>query len=182
MANQHSGTISLTIGAVTPRALVCIERLKVACDDYVVKSFSLHRGSASNDKYGKEVITIMRRYSDLYPEFLEDKFCNFVFYDEIVTGSKSLDKMGLTIKETPNGFVNTMAVAKFVQIIFQVFNFNDTAFISPLRRVVMDDGTEFMICELLAVDKHRIADRKVVPWLVEQKKKMLSRKDKAGVK
>jgi hypothetical protein len=170
--NLEQGVLKLTIGTVTPQNLVIIERMKKALDDYKVKPFSLDRRATSNAKYGNAVIAIMRRYSALYPEFLEDKFFAFRFYDEIhaTPGRVNYDKIGLTIRENHDGLVDTMAVVHFVQVLFQVFEMDELAFVSPSRLVEMG-ASSFYVTELYAVTRYKIADRGVFDWLKHQKAK-----------
>ena len=169
------GRLSLTIGAFTPNALVLIERAKLAADDYKEEPFSLDRRSKAVKKYGSQVVAILRRYSEQYPEFLDDKFFGFSFYDEIKVHGHNSTKIGLTIRENASGLVDTLAVATFVQVLFQVFDMDDTAFVSPIR-VVQFRGGEFVISEAVSVTRHKIVDKKIMDWLVEQTEKMDVRK------
>lgn len=170
------GQLNLTISAFVPTSLVVLEKLKLALDEYAIEPFSLDRRSKYCNKYGSEVITIMRRYGELYPSFLKDKFFAFHFADaQRLSGS--LNKIGLTITHNKNGYVSTMAVAKFIQILFQVFDMDDTAFVTPTRLVEMRGGG-FTISEIVAVTKYKITDKKVFDWLKAQTKLMDDRNAK----
>lgn len=165
------GTLSTVIAAFSPSDLAAIEKLKQALDDYKSSPFSLDRRSKHNRIYGANVITIMRKYSAEYPEFLNDKYFGFYFGDESKVNPSQKSLTGLRLTENSNKKVHTIALCVFVQVLLRVFDIEDTVFITPRRKIEMRGG-EFFVTELVSVNKTKIINKNCLEFITEQVKLM----------
>lgn len=158
---------STVVAAFKPSNLAVIEKLKVAVEDYKKNPFSLDRRSKFNQVYGADVITIMRRYSNDYPEFLVNPFFAFYFADERRFNPNQIRLTGLRLKENDKGMIDTEALAKFIQVLLKVFDLEDAVFITPIRGVDMRGG-QFWLSELVAVTRTKIINKDVLDFVKEQ--------------
>lgn len=168
---NNIGTIRTTIAAFTPSALVAIEKLKLAADDYAKSPFSLDRRSKYNNKYGKNAIAIMRRFSEAYPEFLRNKFFGFSFGDESVMNPNQKKYVGLSISENQQGIFDTEAAAVFIQTLLRIFDMEETVFLTPLRKVEFRGGY-FAVTEVVSITSKRILNKDILEFVKEEVAKM----------
>ena len=169
MANVKPGTLFLTVSTMDPAHMVVMERLKTACDDYVASPFSLDRRSVARKKYGGEVLLIMRRFADAYPEFLVDKFFAFQWFDAARMPKAAPTAMGLVVTQNGKNEVDGAAAAEFMKTVFMAFKMADVCFVAPVHLVTINGGANHLP-ELYSVTKTKVVHKDLFGFYAQQKR------------
>ena len=162
-ANLLQGQVQVHIATVTPTKMVILRQLEDACDAYLHKSFSLDRRAPAAKKFGTKAIAIMRKFSEVYPEFLDDRFFAFRWIDVQKTRSAELTDTGVVFVQNKKGLLDAEALALFIQVMFQVFEMDDIAFVCPLYTTKVRGGNTG-ISDAICVQRNVIRRRDVLSW------------------
>lgn len=162
-----SGTLKCVVAAFRREHLDVIDSISKALDDYKKEPFSLDRRSKYNQIYGSKAISIIRRFSSQYPEFLQDKYFAFFFGDESKVNHGKSRLTGLRLAENAKYMIDTQALTVFVQVLLKTFDIEETVFLTPNRKIEMRGG-EFYVTELVSVTKGKITDRNALGFIKEQ--------------
>lgn len=177
MREPAPGDLYVNIATVTPTKVVVLEKVKTLCDDYKLKPFNLDRRAKCVSIYGAEAVAIVRRFSERYPEFLENKFFAFQWADAQRLPNAEVSDTGVVFTQNKQGLVSGQAVAEFIQIMFQTFDMDDFALVCPIHSIRINKGY-CNVPEVYAVQRKRIATRGVFEWVKSQKATLDKRIDK----